>query len=248
MNILIFDKEKESFEMLREMISQHHADCTFFGPVKTIAEGQTFFLRNKTRIDVIVANVQLADGLSFYALDDAPADVPVIFLADTGEHALKAFEYNSLSYILKPVSPTTLMEAIRKTQERLITDEHRKELLQMIKKQAKYRERFLVKTFKGETLIDISQIRYWVSEEKSTYAVKADGTMFAMDRPLNVLITELDPRFYMRVNRKYIVPAREIERFEHSTNGKEILILRGEESPDIVLSREGKQKVHDWLA
>lgn len=247
MNILIFEDEEYNYDMLCEMIVQQIPNCTFIGPMTTIAEGKQFFANNKERIDLIIADIQLNDGLSFYALSDAPDDVPVIFTTAYECYALKAFEYNSLSYLLKPVDEMELQKAIRKTQERLVTDEHRKELFQIMAKHARYRERFFVKTFNGEKIIYISQVRYIVSEHKCTYLMLNDGTSYEFDKTLRALAEELEPKLYMRVNRKYIVPAREVDRFENGINGKEYLILKGDNPPSISISREAKESVHQWL-
>ncbi|MBQ0072762.1 MAG: response regulator transcription factor, partial [Prevotella sp.] len=235
MNVLILESDKSTYDQLCEMMVQHDNNCIFLGMMTTVQEGRDFFLRNKERVDIIIADTQLSDGLAFYALDDAPEDVPVVFVSATEEYAMKAFEYNSLSYILKPLNEERLYEAIRKTQERLITNEHRKELMQMVKKHAKYRERFFVKTFKSEKIIHISQVRYMVSENKTTYLVLKDGTSYEFDMTLSALAETLNPKLYMRVNRKYIVPEREVERFEHGINGKEFLVLSGDNPPEIIL-------------
>jgi len=88
-----------------------------------------------------------------------------------------------------------------------------------------------------------------VSENKTTYIVLHDGTSYSISLSLTDIATQLDPRNFMRVNRKYIVPAKVVDGFEIGTNGKEFLLLKkGTKSPQIIISRENKQKVHLWLA
>lgn len=247
MNILIFEDEKYNYDLLCEMLVQQLPNCIFYGPITSIKEGKEFFASNKERIDVIIADIQLNDGLSFYALADAPSDVPIIFTTAYDEYALRAFEYNSLSYLLKPIDEEELMKAIKKTQQRLITDEHRKELFCLISKSMGFRERFFVNTFKGEKVIRLSQIRYFTSENKITYIVLKDGISYEIDKSLNSLENELDPNKFMRVNRKFIVPECEVECMEHGTNGKGILILKGDDAPEIIISREKKDFIYKWL-
>lgn len=247
MNILIIEDEKYNYDMLYDILREQMPDCHVMGPLATIVEGQRFFAQNTERIDLIIADIQLSDGLSFYALTDAPADVPIIFTTAYDEYALKAFEYNSLSYLLKPVDEEELRDAIRKTQERMITDEYRNELMRMLSGRESYRERFTVKTFKGEKVVSVSQIRFIVSEQKSAYIVMTDGSSYELDKSLSTLDEELNPQHFMRVNRKYIVPKREVAGFEYGTNGKEILVLQGDNPPEITISRDKKEKVHKWL-
>lgn len=248
MTILIFEDEQYNYDLLCDLLNEQLPECNVIGPIGSIVEGQNFFANNKERIDIIIADIQLSDGLSFYALTSAPQDVPIIFTTAYEEYALKAFEYNSLSYLLKPVDEEELLDAIRKTQERMITDEHRAELFALLSEHARYRERFIVKTFKDEKVINLSDMRYIVSEQKSAFIKLVDGTSYELDKSLNQITEELDPRLYMRVNRKFIVPSREVERFEAGTNGKELLILKGDNPPEIIISRENKDNVHKWLS
>lgn len=248
MNILILEPDIQCFDSLCAMLDKLLGGCNIIGPIANVEQGQTFFAENRERLDIIIAEVQLDDGLSFYALDHAPSDVPVVFTTSHGEHALQAFAYNSLSYLLKPITEDALNEALHKARERLITDEHREELLKLVARKARYRERFRVRTFNGERVVSVSKMRYIVSEQKVTYLVLADGSSYELNKPLTALQEELDPRFFMRVNRKYIVPSREVEGFEYGTNGKERMILKGDNPPLIIISRENKDNVHKWLS
>lgn len=247
MNILIFEDDKQSFDTISQMLTEMVHSCAFCGPISTVADGKQFFKENKERIDLIIADIQLTDGLSFYALTDAPQDVPIIFITSSEEHALKAFEFNSLSYLLKPVSKEKLSEAIEKTQQRLITDENREALKRLLNKRLTYRERFFVKKYNGEKIISLSHVRYIVSEQKTTYVKLHDNSSYELEKSLSAVERELDPEQYMRVNRKYIVPMREIDRIDPFENNKELLILKGKTSPEIIISRESRKKLHTWL-
>lgn len=247
MNILIFEDEKYNFDLLCQMLREQMPDCLILGPLASIVEGKRFFASNTERIDVIIADIQLNDGLSFYALTDAPGDVPIIFTTAYDEYALKAFDYNSLSYLLKPVDEDALRRALKKTQERLITDEHREELFELLGKHQHYCERLLIKTFKGEKIIRMSEVRYFVSEQKSTFAKLHDGTSYELQKSLSSLETVLNPNEFMRVNRKFIVPLREVAGLEPHSNNRELLVLTGDSSPEIVISRDNRKNVYAWL-
>lgn len=247
MNILIFEDEIYNYHLLCDMLDRILPLCHFLGPLSSITEGKNFFATNKNPIDIIIADIHLNDGLSFVALSDAPSDVPIIFTTAYDEYALKAFEYNSLSYLLKPVDEDELREAIRKSQERLITDVHRQELFLNLSAHPEYRERFVVNTFRGEQVVNVSQIRYIFSEQKNTFIRLHDGTSLAIDASLTSLAAQLNPKDFMRVNRQYIVPVREVESIEHGINGKSRLILRGDNPPTVSISRDNRHNVLEWL-
>lgn len=247
MNILIIEDEITDFNLLSAMLVNQMPDSCIMGPLTSIADCRRFFAQNDKQIDLIVSDVQLEDGLSFYALNDARPDTPIIFVTDSDEYALRAFDFNSLSYLLKPVDEETLREAVRKAQQRLITDELRDTFMKMMAQTAGYRERLIVKTYNGEHVLSISEVRYFVSEQKTTYAVMHDASSYNINMSLTQLESELNPRQFMRVNRKYIVPAAEVAGFESGTNGKELLILHGNSQPEITISRDAKKDVHQWL-
>lgn len=247
MNVVIFEDEIHNFHLLNNLLKEMQGDCNVTGPLASIAEGRRFFAENKERIDLIIADIQLNDGLSFYALSEAPGDVPIIFTTAYDEYALRAFEYNSLSYLLKPVDEDELREAIRKTRERMITDEHREELFRILAGNAHYRERFIVKTFNGERVVSLMNVCYFVSEQKTTYLVLDEGTSYPIECSLSQLEEELNPNEFMRVNRKYIVPLSGVDGFEMRTNGKEFLRLKCENPPEIIVSRDNKENVHKRL-
>lgn len=230
------------------MLADMLPECTILGPIASITDGKAFFRKNNENIDLIIADIQLTDGLSFYALQDAPADVPIIFTTAYDEYALRAFKYNSLSYLLKPIDEQELSTAIRKARERLITDDKRQTFFSLLAENARYRERIVVNTYKGEKVVGLEEVHYIVSENKITYIVLHDGTSYYINMTLTNLAEQLNPRKFMRVNRKYIVPISEVEGFERDINGKERLLLKESvKNPLIIISRDNKHNVHDWI-
>lgn len=147
----------------------------------------------------------------------------------------------------------TLEEAIHKIEQQNQKIEELRRELRLAKllsnfQKARFRERFFVNTFRGEKVIDVAQVHYFVSEKKSTYIVMHDGNSFVVDMTITEIAEQLDPHAFMRVNRKYVVPVSEVAGFEHDVNGKERLILKpGHNNPTIMVSRDNKRKVHEWV-
>lgn len=252
MNILVLEDTQSDYEALCEMLKDITPESTIIGPIRSVEEGRRFFndvlptMDDDTQL-LIIADVQLEDGVSFYALSEAPADVPIIFTTAYDGYALRAFEFNSLSYMLKPIEKEPLRQAIRKSQERLVSNRHREELFRLLAKRAKYRERFLVSTYNGEKVVHVKEIRYIMSEQKTTYIFSHDGTSHAIDMTLKDMAEQLNPQRFMRVNRKFIIPITEVQHFEQLQNGRERLVIKGPDSPEIDISRENKHNVHRWI-
>lgn len=243
MNVLVFEDEVYTFRLLRKMLVEINGDCNVVGPISTVEEGRAFFAYHHD-IDLIIADIQLGDGLSFDALCHAPADVPIIFTTAYDEYALKAFEYNSLSYLLKPVSEEQLAKAMDRAR-RLAPSEPR--MYEDMRADAAHRHCFLVNTPRGERRVPVSMARYAVSENKTTYVHLLDGTSHPLPMTLDALAAQLNPKRFMRVNRKYIVPVEQAKAIERLGNGRMRLLLYGDDCPDIIVSRTRRREVCKWL-
>lgn len=253
MKILILEDEMHNYNVLRHMLEDLMPSALLIGPIPTVSEARQFFL-SQSETDIIIADIQLNDGLSFEALSCAPDTIPIIFTTTHSEYALKAFEYNSLSYLLKPIDKeqfhTALQKALRLLAANAITKGSSRNAFSfhsLSKRNDKFRERFMVKTAKGEKMIHVSGIRYFVSEQKNTYLKLLDNTSYPINISLEELALQLDPQRFMRVNRKFIVPLEQVTATERLSNGKEKLILNGDNPPEIIISRMRRKEVEEWI-
>lgn len=259
--ILIFEDEVYNFRLLRHQLQEISPDYDVIGPISSVEEGRAF-LSFHHDIDLIIADIQLNDGLSFDALSYAQDSIPVIFTTAYDEYALRAFEYNSLSYLLKPVGEEALRKAVAKAMRfagkvALGGDANGNDLLARqsaerssfsdISKDPRHRHCFLVKTARGERRVPVSMIRYAVSEDKTTYVCLLDGTSYPFDLTIARLASQLDPACFMQVNRKFIVPLEQVKGFEHLANGRIQLQLYGTGSPEITVSRTMRRAVLEWI-
>lgn len=264
MRIVILEDELYSYRLLRQMLLELDPQTEIVGPFTTVADSRDYF-GMRDPMDLIIADIQLNDGLSFEALDAAPPTVPVIFTTAYDEHALKAFEYRSLSYLLKPIDEDELKEAIKKARglsNSLSSPSHKGRgvaspgngsvglsplPLWEGKGEGLYLSRFIAKTALGERVIIASAVRYIVSENKTTYICHLDGTTYPIAISLADLEPQLNPREFMRVNRKYIIPASQVQELRNLENGRELLVLKGDNPPEVVISRDMKKAVRQWL-
>lgn len=253
--ILIFEDEVYNFRLLRHQLLELNPDYDVIGPISTVEEGRAF-LSYHHDIDLIIADIQLNDGLSFDALSYAPDNIPIIFTTAYDEYALKAFEYNSLSYLLKPVDDAKLRKAIQKAlmhagveavSDTTAVRGGEASVFKSIATDSSHRQCFLARTPRGERRVHVSMVRYAVSEDKTTYIHLLDGTSYSVELTLTELSAELDPARFMRVNRKFILPLQQVKGMEHLPNGRIQLLLYGTDSPDIIVSRERRKAVMAWI-
>ena len=245
MKILVFDSDIQKYHLLRGILEDYDGRLDVIGPFTTVEQGRDYLMQHKD-VDIIITDVMLGDDKVFDVLDIVSSHVPIIFVTSHQEYALKAFEYYSLSYILKPVDEAILIKALSKA-IRL------RKVLPMLTPTGSWssdenrRERIAVKTFNGERMIHNTAIRYIVSEQKNTYIKLLDGNSYRIDKTLDEMLKQLDAGRFMRVNRKFILPIEQISGTERKENGKLRIMLKGDDFPNIIVSRTRKTEVCEWL-
>ena len=116
MKVLIVEDEKLSRERLAELLIQYDVNIEVVAALDSIT-ATVGFLRRQEPLDLIFLDIQLADGLSFEIFQHVETTKPVIFTTAYDQYALKAFEVNSLDYLIKPLSLQKLAQASRQVQK-----------------------------------------------------------------------------------------------------------------------------------
>ncbi len=247
LSIVVFEDDPYHFRLISHHLASINSDHEVFGPLTSAESGKAFFSYHQD-IDLIIADIRLSDCLVFEALAYAPDDIPIIFTTAHENYAIEAFNYNSLCYLLKPISERALAKAIKRTMPLIRNANHDLEKPSTpCTYGSQHRHDILVKTPTGQKRIHVPMLRYVASENKSTYLHLIDGTSFTLDLTLEELASQLDPWAFMRVNRKFIVPKEQVMGFEHLTNGKIRLKLYGDVCPEIIVSRTHRKEVCEWL-
>ena len=163
MKILVLEDGMQDFALLQGHLESLSGDYEIIGPASTVASART--LLRKDSYDLIIADIRLADGLVFEAFDKYPAKCSVIFTTRYDEYAIKAFKYNGIDYLLKPVIREELAEAIRKVRNpHLQPEESVKPDNTGMKNGLRHRQRFLVSKKDGYLAIDVGTVSYIYSE------------------------------------------------------------------------------------
>lgn len=244
LTIVIFEDDPYSYRLLRHMLQSIDPGYEVAAVLLSVEEGRAFFSYHQD-IDLIIADIRLRDGLVFDALSYAPDDIPIIFATVHEGYALRAFEYNSLCYLLKPVDEHRLSLAIRRSMR----------LRQPVSHEQNGRGGLSsgdtlclwVGTATGSRRIPASMVRYVSSEDKTTYLHLLDGSSYPLEKTLEQMTARLGTVAFMRVNRKYILPRNQVKGFDCLPNGRIRLRLYGDDYPEIIVSRTQRKKVCKWL-
>lgn len=252
MKILIIEDEPHAAQRLQSLVSELIPHGEILAKIDTVKKSVQW-LKSNDKPDLIFMDIQLADGLSFQIFEQHVIDSPVIFTTAYDEYALKAFKVNSIDYILKPVDKLELQSALNKLKNLSGTPpSNQKDILSNIGQAVemllkKYKTRFVVKVGEHLRTIDVASIRYFFSQEKTTFCVTDDNRNHILDYTLEQLEEMLDPAEFFRINRKYFVRSNAIQDIINYTNSRLKLILKGSQDNDIIVARERVQEFKSWL-
>ena len=113
MKVLIFEDEKLASERLIELLKELRPDLEVVNSIKSVEAG-VLWLENNEQPELIISDIQLLDGTSFEIFSQVQISCPVIFTTAYDQYAIKAFEVNSVDYLLKPIQSEKLKAALDK--------------------------------------------------------------------------------------------------------------------------------------
>lgn len=246
-NILIIEDEKPNADRLKRFLSLLKPEATILGPIESVSESIEWLSANPCP-DLIMMDVRLADGLSFEIFDQVKPKCPIIFTTAYDEYAVRAFKFNSVDYLLKPVEQDELETALRTAEQRQYVDTAQaiESLLGQVNKRD-YRSRFLLPFRGGYKTVAVSEIEYIQSEFRVTRAKLSDGSEETLTQTLEELEQQLDPKYFFRVNRQYIVHIDAIRHVHNHFNGKLKLELRRHPELEILVSRDKALLIKVWM-
>ncbi|MBL7852095.1 MAG: response regulator transcription factor [Cyclobacteriaceae bacterium] len=250
-SVLIIEDEPQAADRLARLIASLRPGAQVLATLDSVTQS-VGWLRQHPAPDLLLMDIQLADGLSFAIFDQVRVTSPVIFTTAYDEYALRAFKVNSIDYLLKPVDEAELRAALDKLSALrsavVAPDKMMQSIadaMRMLSK--KYKERFVIRVGEHLRSIEIAEIRFFFSQEKATFAQTADHRKHVLDFTLDQLEDLVDPARFFRINRKYLVSVEAIRDMVSHTNSRLKLLLHGSEDPEVIVARERVQEFREWL-
>ena len=193
--------------------------------------------------DLIFLDIQMPGKSGFDLLEELESVPEVIFSTAYDEHALKAFEYNALDYLVKPVQKQRLAGSVAKVFEKLKKKAQEEALGQEDKLTSN--DQVFVKDGEKCWFVQLSDIRLFeVSGNYTT--VYFDNSKPMITRTLNYLESRLDDKTFFRANRQQIINLKWIERIEPWFSGSLRIYMKGGEEIDV--SRRQTLKFKDLMS
>jgi DNA-binding LytR/AlgR family response regulator len=250
MKILIVEDEELAVKKLQKTLLAVDASAEVIGTTDSI-KATVEWLQEHPQPDLILMDIELADGQSFEIFNLAEVKSPVIFTTSYDEFALKAFKVNSVDYLLKPIQKEELQAALDKFKKlKSNTDVNIDSLVKELqhKLQPKeYRKRFLVKLGQKLVSVEIGEIAYFYSDGRLNFFKTFDNKKFVVDYTMDELDDMLDPKVYFRTSRSFYVSVNSIEKIDDYFGNRLILGLKPAVDKEALVSREKVTEFKKWM-
>jgi len=250
MKILIVEDEDLAVKKLQKTLAAVNPSARVVGTTDSI-KSTVEWLQQNQQPDLILMDIELADGQSFEIFNLTEVSSPVIFTTSYDEFALKAFKVNSVDYLLKPIQKEDLHAALEKFQKIKSSAEVKieslvKELQQKLQPK-EYRKRFLVKLGQKLVSVEIGEIAFFYSDGRLNFFKTIDNRKFVVDYTMDELEEMLDPQKFFRISRSFYVSVNSIEKIDDYFGNRLILGLKPAVEKEALVSREKVTEFKNWM-
>ncbi len=242
-NCIIVEDEEHAALYLERQILAAGLGLIVQAKLDTVEEAVKWLHRNTT--DIIFLDIQLGDGLSFEIFDHVQVNTPIIFITSYDEYAIKAFEQNSIAYLLKPVKRPDLIHAIEKYDRLFSNIEQAKYPLAAL--HDTYQHKFMVYVGSVMQTLKSSDIDYFKLQDKRYLFAVSNQQQFMYDSSLELLETRLDPTVFFRINRQIIVHKNYIKQLKQMERGRLLLIPHTPSKEELVVSIGRSKAFKEWF-
>ena len=248
MRILLIEDEVPAARRLAKLLQEQVPDVQILDTLDSV-EGAVRRLREPDVPDLIFMDIQIADGLSFDIFQQVTVNAPVIFTTAFDHYAVQAFKVNAIDYLLKPIDPKDLQNALQRVRERAqpLPPQALEQLTQLLRRES-FKERFLIKSGQHLVFLPTEEIACFRSESGITLAYTAGNKKHVVEHSLEELENLLDQKLFFRISRNMTVGLKNIKRISPHFNGRLKLELHhGPNDEEIFVSRERSPNFKNWL-
>lgn len=248
MKILIIEDELIAAEKLAQMLCTVDPSIVILAKIGSIKESVNWLSQNSA--DLIFLDIQLSDGISFSIFDRVSVNTPIIFTTAYDQYAVKAFDLNSISYLLKPIKKSDLLESLKKFQnfKSAFSIDFESLLANIQQRNPEFKKRFLIQYGDKIKKIEVSEIAYFFVMEKGVYLKTFLGNSYPIDFSLDGVSEMIDPAIFFRINRKIIVNIESITNMATYSRSRVKLDLKPKlDEFDTIVSIDRSADFKNWL-
>ncbi|MDC1107283.1 LytTR family DNA-binding domain-containing protein [Prolixibacteraceae bacterium] len=245
--LIIEDEELLCEELERNLLDIAPNTIEICGKLDTVKDSIEWFKSHEC--DLVFMDIHLSDGDCFDIFKEVNVSTPIIFLTAYDQYIQTSFEQNSIAYILKPYDRVCIVKALEKYEELTSYYIERKadNGRETEDVSERYIQRMMLRLGRIYKPISVSEICYFIAEDKYLYAITEDRRKFYYDATLKELEEQLDPCQFFRVNRSYMVNKNSVKELVLYSNNRYKLNLFPETDELVLLSATKVLSFKNWL-
>lgn len=222
--VLVIDDEAHMRDSLEKLLIKHCAQVKVVGSANGVKTG--IYAIMELNPDIVLLDIQMEDGTGFDVLAAfSPIVFKVIFITAFESYALQAFRFSAVDYVLKPVNPLMLVEAIERA-GKLIQDHFNiqvKALEENLKAIPNQQKKIIVKTTDNVYLLEVKDIINCESDDCYSTIHTTGGDHIMVSKTLKEYEELLSGLGFYRVHKSYLINLSHIKRFERQDGGSVVL-------------------------
>jgi DNA-binding LytR/AlgR family response regulator len=245
MRVVIIEDELPARAKLEDMLKKLHPSIIILANLGSVKESLDWLGKNHPP-DIAFVDIQLSDDHSFEIFRQHPVEFPVIFTTAYDKYLLESFEFNSIDYLLKPITEEKLKRSLEKIKN---LEKHFQQgnINKLINPQnTVIKNRIIGKKGTEFIALELNEAAYFFTEHKIVFVRDFSGRQLILDKTLMDIEAMLDKNKFFRINRKFIVQLKAIERFKPD-NGKIRIFLTPELKEEIHVSKETAPEFRAWI-
>ena len=235
---VIIDDEYHIRDTLINMLEMNCPDVRVVGQASGVVSGIATI--KELQPELVLLDIQMKDGTGFDLLNMLPSfDFKVIFITAYDQYAVKAFKFSAVDYLLKPVNPEQLIEAVLRA-GKLIHDDFTRQmkvLEENLKTVANKNKKIILRTNESIHLLDIGNIICCDSDSSYTTVHTVEGEKIIVSRTLKEYEEMLTECGFYRIHKSYLINLVHIKRFDRQDGGY-IVLTNGLKIPVASRKRE----------
>ncbi|MCR9251387.1 MAG: LytTR family DNA-binding domain-containing protein [bacterium] len=220
MRVILIDDDAVVRDNLKTLLSIYASDCEVVAEADGVKAGVELLKSNKP--DLLLLDVEMKDGTGFDLLSIYGAlDFKVIFVTGHNEFAIKAFKFSAIDYVLKPVDPDDLVNALQKARILLDQNEQNLKVANLVQNKDKNQEeqKIILKDSETVFLVAVKDIVRCESEGNYTKFFLTDGRKITITKTLKEYDQLFKDHHFFRAHQSHLINLIHFDRYEKKEGG-----------------------------
>ncbi len=251
---LVIDDEPLALVRIKQLIKEYSQYIEIIGEASS--GGEAVEKVKSLKPDLIFLDIQMPDLNGFEVLEALEEDETpmVVFTTAYDDYALRAYEENTIDYLLKPIEEERFVLTMEKLNKYIKSQEQIQKSLanflsmdsikKVVEEKEKYPPRLQVRIGDRTILVPIEEVIRFQSEEKYT-TIYTENSQYLIDTSLIELEAKLNPNDFIRVHRAHLVSIPAIAEIQRAEAGRLKIILNDKSKTTVPVSRNFVKRVRN---